>query len=63
MRKDTGLLLLAGVGFIMLASLLLGVLGSVFWEAIKFIFPLILAIGLAKLITLRLSESAKKRYQ
>lgn len=62
MGKDTGILLLAGIGFIVLASFILGVLGSVFWVAIKFIFPLVLAIGVAKFITVHLGHPNKKRY-
>ncbi len=61
MNKDTGLMILAAIGFIVVAGFLLGVLGSVFFGLIKFIFPLILAIALGKLIVKYLEPKNSRR--
>lgn len=61
MNKDTGVVVLAIIGFFVVLSFVLGLLGSIFWVALKFIFPLLVVIGAAKLVTCHV-ENKKRKY-
>ena len=61
MGKDAFLLILAGIGLVLLISFVLGIVGSIFVCVLKFVFPIILVIVLAKCLTRHFDNKNSRR--